>query len=367
MRLLLSLLLSLFLSACTHSPSEKIMVYAWMGGPGDATDQEIGAQFANLKQKGVDALLYNGGHNPEVYQRVGEIAKAQGLKFHAWIPTLLQGKNDQLKAEYYVVNSNGESALEKPAYVGYYTFLCPSHEGVFHYLENIYLNVAKVPSIDGVHLDYIRFPDVILARGLWEKYGLTMDREYPEFDYCYCSKCTDDFAEQSGININEVEDPSQVEEWKQFRRNLITNLVNRLAQSVLESGKEITAAVFPGPHSVASQIVRQEWDLWNLDAVFPMNYNDFYLEDAAWVGDVTREGVESLGGKFPLYSGLFICPDPENRHKQADPENHGLTPDELRVAIKASMDNGAAGICLFTPGRMTDAHWTALRETIYAN
>ena len=35
----------------------------------------------------------------------------------------------------------GESALEKPAYVDYYKFLCPNYEGVYEYLvENVYLN-----------------------------------------------------------------------------------------------------------------------------------------------------------------------------------------------------------------------------------
>ena len=33
--------------------------------------------------------------------------------------------------------------------------------------------------------------------------------------------------------------------------------------------KEISAAVFPGPHSHAVKMVRQEWDKWNLDAFLP--------------------------------------------------------------------------------------------------
>jgi hypothetical protein len=60
-----------------------------------------------------------------------------------------------------------------------------------------------------------------------------------------------------------------------------------------------------------------------------MNYNDFYLEGPEWVGDVTREGVEAIDGRIPLYSGLFICPNPENKTEENDPENHGLIPEEL--------------------------------------
>ncbi len=50
---------------------------------------------------------------------------------------------------------------------------------------------------------------------------------------------------------------------------------------------------------------------------------------------------------------------------EADPENHGLLPEELEAAIRESMENGAKGICLFTPGRMTDADWEVLKKAIH--
>lgn len=353
--------------SCSSQPDNKIPVYGWIGGPGDATDKELQEQFDDFKQKGIDGLMYNGGHDPETYKRVGKIAKEAGLEFHAWVPTMVQGENPKLKKEWYGVNGLGESAFDKPAYVDYYKFLCPNYEGVYEFLAELYGGIAAVPEVDGIHLDYIRFPDVILARGLWDKYGLVMDREYPQFDYCYCDKCVADFKEKTDIDIKEMEDPSQVEEWKQFRYDLITNLVNRLTVMVHAEGKEINAAVFPGPNSVAKKIVRQEWDKWNLDSFYPMNYNDFYLEGPAWVGEVTNEAVTALGNSKPVYSGLFICPNPDKKAGEADPENHGLVPEELEEAIRGSMENGAAGICLFTPGRMTDAHWEAFDRAIHAD
>jgi hypothetical protein len=98
-----------------------------------------------------------------------------------------------------------------------------------------------------------------------------------------------------------------------------------------------------------------------------MHYNDFYLEGPEWVGKMTREGVEALEGKAPLFSGLFICPNPEKKSEEKDPENHGLLPEEIGTAILSSMENGAAGICLFTPGRMTDAHWKEFDTAIRIN
>ncbi len=366
------LLISLILFfSCSSNPEKDslkgekfVTCYAWLSGPGNDSDLELKEYFSDLKNKGIDGLMYNGGQDPATYSRVGKIAKEAGLEFHTWIPTMVQRSNSALKPEWYAVNGLGESAYDKPAYVDYYKFLCPSREEVYQFLENMYGKVADVPEVDGIHLDYIRFPDVILAEGLWAKYGLVMDREYPQFDYCYCDLCVGNFKEKTGIDIREVEDPSQVEEWKQFRYDLITSIVNRLTDMVHSKNKEINAAVFPGPNSIARKIVRQEWDKWNLDAFYPMNYNDFYLKGTDWIGEVCKEAVTAVDHKKPVYSGLFICPDPDKKSGEPDPENHGLTPEELEPAIRASMENGAAGICLFTPRRMTDAHWEAFAKAI---
>lgn len=355
----------IIVASCSPSHQEyKIPVYAWVRGPGEAADDAIKEQFTALYDKGIDGLMYNGGQNPETYRRVGRIAKEARLEFYAWIPTLMQGENPEIESSWYAVNGKGESAFDKPAYVNYYKFLCPNRSEVYTFLSTLYNSVAAVDEVDGIHLDYIRFPDVILARGLWDKYGLVMDREYPQYDYCYCDQCVNVFKKRTGIDIKSVEDPSQIKEWKQYRYDLITDLVNLLADDIHKMGKKINAAVFPGPDSVAKKIVRQEWDKWNLDAFYPMHYNDFYLEGPEWVGEMTREGVEALAGKAPLYSGLFICPNPEKKSEEKDPENHGLLPEEIGAAIRASMENGAAGICLFTPGRMTDAHWKEFDKAI---
>lgn len=343
----------------------KIPVYAWDQLSKSDTDEDLKNHFQDLKSKGVDGLMYSAGHDPSTYKRVGAIAKSFGLEFHTWIPSMVQHTNPKLKPEWYAINRKGESAFDKPAYVSHYQFLCPSKEETFNFLADLYGSVAEVEEVDGIHLDYIRFPDVILARGLWEKYGLNMDIEHPQFDYCYCDDCVKGFKEKSGLDIRTVEDPSQVGAWKQYRYNLITNMVNKLAKVVHSKGKEINAAVFPGPDSEAKKLVRQEWDKWDLDAFYPMHYNDFYLKGTEWIGDVTKEGVAALNNNKPLYSGLFICPNPSNKANEADPENHGLLPEELEAAIKESMENGAKGICLFTPGRMTEADWDVLKNVIH--
>jgi uncharacterized lipoprotein YddW (UPF0748 family) len=350
--------------SCNTCKDVKVPCYAWMSGPGEANDAELNTQFTDLKKKGIIGLMYSAGQDPATYRRVGKIVKKTGLEFYAWIPTMIQNNNPEIKPEWYAVNGLGQSALDKPAYVDYYHFVCPNREEFYKYLEGMYGRIADIPEVDGIHLDYIRYPDVILARGLWKKYGLVMEREYPQFDYCYCDKCVTDFKVKTGIDIRSVQDPSLIEEWKQFRYDLITNLVNRLAKMVHSKNKKINAAVFPGPNTVAKKIVRQEWNKWDIDAFFPMNYNDFYLEGTKWIGEMCKESTTALNHTKPVYSGLFICPDPEKKTKESDPEKQGLLPGELEAAVRESMKNGAAGICLFTPDRMTKEDWIVFRRAI---
>ena len=101
----------------------------------------------------------------------------------------------------------------------------------------------------------------------------------------------------------------------------------------------MSAAVFPN-----WEYVRQQWPVWDLAAVLPMLYHSFYEDDLAWVGEQVRKGVDSLEKKIPLYSGLCVL---------------AIAPDDLAAAIAVSMENGAAGVCLFSNTAMKDGHWQA--------
>jgi len=361
------LTLSFLISRCSSSShsiidsSSSIPIYAWNRGFNNPSEEVLQARFIDLKNKGVTGIIYSAGKNPQRYKRAGRIAKDLDLAFYALLPAMIQHKNSKLDQHLYMVNGLGQSTFDQPSFPNNH-FVCPSRPAIYTYLEDMYAKIVDLPEVDGIQLDVIRFPDVILAPALWEKYQLTMDKEYPKYDYCYCDQCTSDFKKETGIDITKVKDPSELAEWKQFRYDLITNIVNKLAAMVHAKNKKITAAVFPGPHSIAKKIVRQEWHKWNVDAFYPMNYNDFYLEDTKWIGDVCKEAVDAVEGSKAIYSGLFICPNPENKVNEKDPEYFGLSPEELSGAIQASISNGASGICLFTSGRMTNAHWETLRE-----
>ena len=174
------------LTACNKGTESKVKVYAWQGEHENTTEQTLQTEFGNWRANGVDGMCYNAGHNLEKIQRAAKVAKANGMEYHAWIPAMLQGGMDSTT---YAVNRNGESAYDVQAYVPYYKFLCPNQPQTAEFLVDLYGKVADIPEVDYVHLDYIRFVVVILARGLWDKYGLVMNEEYPVADSCYCDVC----------------------------------------------------------------------------------------------------------------------------------------------------------------------------------
>jgi hypothetical protein len=257
-------LLILFLSPYFSSSELAILkiksprFYVWMGEGKNHSDEYLETQFKKLKEADVDGVMYL--CSADRYPGVIKIAKRAGLEVHAW-QVILNCRDKQVMEnhkDWFTINGKGQSSLENPPYVGYYKWLCPSNDQVQEYIAKRVSRIADIPGLKSVHLDYIRHSDVILPIGLWEKYDLVMDREYPEFDFCYCDVCIQQFKEQTGIDPSKLADPPQNEEWRQYRYDSITQLVNKLAEIVHQKGKLLTAAVFPTPN-IAKKLVRQDW------------------------------------------------------------------------------------------------------------
>lgn len=392
-----ALVAGLAFTACKQEKAAIVKVYGWYSwNPQRVSEDSLRTLLRQWKGHGlVGVCMECGGFQTERIQKAARIAHEEGLEYHAWVPSMLQGQKDSL---WYTVNRLGQSAYTEKdrAYVSYYQTLDPHHPEVVKFLSEQYAKVAAIPEVDYVQLDYIRYADVILSEGLWAKYAATIQHdwgtlegwrleqqgrpsaaptgqkpegvnEYPGADYCYCDACVADFKDKSGIDVREEvkkgTDPATIEGWAQFRCDNVTNCVNAIVEAVHAQGKKVSADVFPGPQSYAEWMVRQQWNRWNVDALFPMNYNDFYLRGPQWVGTVTKEEVEAAKGK-PVYSGLFICQDWEHKSSDMDPEGSGLVPSEIAAAVTAARDAGAAGVCLFCPNHMTEAHWKAFDEAI---
>lgn len=351
------------MSCQTNGSMREVPVYAWEGYSSAATLSE---HFAGYQQRGLKGVCINVGFDVAKADTAARLARQYGLEFHAWCPMMIQNtKQAGVDSTMYTVNRLGESSYSKPPYVPYYTTLDPRNPRVAEFLIGKVRAIAAIPEVDYVQLDYIRYADVILSKGLWDKYGLVMDKEYPAADFCYCDDCVAQFKAETGIDIRATQEPDTVKAWARWRCDNVTRLVNRICDEVHAMNKKVSADVFPGPDSHAVWMVRQQWNEWNVDALFPMNYNDFYLQPAAWVGEMAAEEVRSVSDKCtPVFSGLFICHDWRNKDKVIDPENSGLLPSEIGEAAVSSLKAGAAGICVFTGDGMTEEHWEALDKAI---
>jgi hypothetical protein len=321
---------------------KKVAHRVWINPNHKDTDAEIRERYAAYKNAGISDIYFE-----EDSEKHFRIAKKSGINAHRWMWTMNRGEKDLLAAhpEWYSRNRKGESCADHPPYVDYYRWLCPSKPEVLEYLKGQVNSILSKDYVDGIHLDYIRYCDVILPVNLWSKYGIDQSKELPEYDFCYCETCRNAYKEQKGIDPLEMEHPDQSPSWRKFRYDRITNVVNTLAKVAQQHKKPITAAVFPTPE-IAKRIVRQDWSNWHLDAVNPMIYHGFYKEDVSWIGEAVAEGVQALNGRFPLYAGLFL------------PDFNGNMAD-LKRGVELAVQNGAAGVSLF--GSITPEVLNAIR------
>ncbi len=314
-------------SAAVAKHKGKHKNWVWVRPNQRDTDDEIKTRYAAFKAAGITGLFFE--YDSERHFRA---AKAIGLEAHRWMWTMNQPDLVAEHPDWYSKNRKGDSCADKPPYVNYYRWLCPSRSETLQYLKKYVNETLSKDYVDGIHLDYVRYCDVILPVNLWANYNIDQTKELPEYDYCYCEVCKAKFKEQYGADIDSIQYPEASLSWRLFRYNNITHIVNSLSAVAHQHKKLITAAVFPTPE-IARRNVRQDWTNWKLDAVCPMTYHGFYKEKVNWIGDAVTEGVHFLAGAFPLYAGLFL--------------SDFNSDEEIAEGISLALRNGAAGVSLF--------------------
>ena len=355
------LLISLFFVACapnTENTKSEAKINAptfefgvWTTANPEKTNEEYTAEFKKYKDGGIDEVLINTNTDPELLKRLVPLAKEQSLKVHAWIMTMNRpGDTIALQhPDWYMVSRNGKSCFDDRPYVDYYQWLSPSHPEARKHIYGLLEELAKVEGVESVHLDYIRYPDVYLPVGLLPKYNLEQNTELPDYDFDYSDASVNTFIKEFGKDPRKMEHPEIDMEWKNFRLNQIKNVVDHAYEIAHKHGKTLTAAVFPYPE-MADHMVRQRWDKWNIDEVYPMIYHNFYNEDINWIGFATKQGVEDLKGrKTKLNTGIYI----PGVNSQKD----------LKESILLAKKSGAKGVSFFDGNALTKEDLKTIKET----
>ncbi len=331
----------------TGSAFNQAKFWLWLPYDCSLREEQWPQIFEQLRNAGIENLLvqvYTGDrayfknhlmcHTPcEALEILLPLAEQFQVNIHAWIWVLMNQSPLLLKnhPDWYMVNRLGQSTVQEPPYVSHYQWLCPSNAQVRQYLLKLIDELAVYDQLAGIHLDFIRFPDVILPPGIQPRYGLQQTRELPQFDYCYCPRCVESFQQQYHLRLPGL-DGELPSEWNEFRYKQISNLVRALHLKIKGRGKISSAAVFPTPE-IARKLVRQNWEGWPVDLVFPMIYQKFYHQEVEWISTAVQQGVKVTLPNQHLIAGLYF--------------GH-LALDQLEKAVENAMNAGAQGIAFFS-------------------
>jgi uncharacterized lipoprotein YddW (UPF0748 family) len=258
----------------------------------DAKRANLNLLFVQVRRRG-DALYLKGVEPPlddpeydpsfDALAHIVAVAHRAGLQVHAWINAMPVWRDETPpKDARHVFSRHGTPASGEDVWltstpdgtmkfpVGY--FLDPGHPGVQAYLPEIYLNIVREYDVDGIHFDYVRYPETetSVPRGSIVGYNATSLARF-----------------RKAAGREDTPEPGD-EEWMAWRRRQVTNVVRRVyvEAKAIKPSIVVSAAVIPwgrppvGETDFADvapmQLVYQDWHAWLqeglLDLAVPMNY-----------------------------------------------------------------------------------------------
>lgn len=212
-------------------------------------------------------------------------------------------------------------------------WLCPSHPENFKLELLSMLEVVKKYDIDGIHFDYIRYPDG---------------------NSCYCKGCKERFENEKGVKVENWPQDVISGTFKQlfgdWRGDQITKLVKTVSEEARKTkpSVKISAAVFRDYPS-CRDTVGQDWKAWvesgYLDFVCPMDYiNSNYQFER-----LVKSQNEIVKRKIPLYPGI---------------KAYILPLEQVITQVELSRDLGADGFIVFNYDSVVVEYLPFLREGV---
>ncbi len=276
----------------------------------------------------VDEPPYDPGFDALAY--VIQLAHEQGIEVHAWVNAMplwrvappprdprhvfnLHGPDQTGEANWLTASPSGEMKFP----VGY--FLDAGHPAAAGHVAQVCLNLVKKYKVDGIHLDYIRYPE-------------TDERSDRGAPVGYNGVALERFRRAT----HRADTPAPGDpQWIAWRRQQITDLVRRIYLESKEVNPRIrvSAAVIPWGKPPAKendfaevapmQRVFQDWHGWLkdgiLDLAIPMNYareNDPKVRD--WFnGWIRWEKQHQHRGNIVVGIGAYLN-EPKNTLAQIE-------------------------------------------------
>ena len=179
-------------------------------------------------------------------------------------------------------------------------WLCPSHPDNQKLEIEAMVELAKKKP-DGIHFDYIRYPDTT---------------------HCYCEGCRDRFEKVIGRKVEKwpadvsgsMAVPDLKEAWLKFRIDNISTVVKAVSERVRKEapGVQISAAVFRNPQNDPNTVA-QDWSAWCQAGFLDFVCNMDYVDSAAMFRSQIRIQKAAIG-KAKIYPGIGLsCYSPDGR------------------------------------------------------
>ncbi len=250
-------------------------------------------------------------------------AHKHGLQLIAWLNTMPGWEGDEpppdtvkqlwnTHPDWFMRDNTGAIMLPKGKDHGWYRFISPTIPAVQDYIRDIYVEVVKNYNVDGIHLDYIRYPG-----------------EIGEFSYDSIS--LDLFKKKFGVPWTE-----RREDWAQFRRDGVAAVVTKTYEAVtaINPKIEVTAAVIGNVNSAMNthySSARQWFSSGVMDITMPMSYTG----DTVKFRQMNQDHIQNAYGRF-------VCPG------IGIGENWANTPKLLNDEIQIARELGGQGVTFFS-------------------
>ncbi len=308
--------------------------------------------------QGLEPLPPALANKPDSFDPLAQVVSAghaAGLRVHAWVNVNLVASATLLpKSPAHLIKAHPEwlmvprqlarelhgIAPSHPSYVAALAAWTRRHagqvEGLFsspvpveaaRHVEAIVSDLARRYALDGVHLDYIRYPS-------------------PDFDYsraalaAFRESVIKDLSATERLVLDRrlVREPfvyvdKYPQRWTTFRRARLTDLVARIRQAVKAHRPNaiLSAAVIADANEAAIHRL-QDWQDWSarglLDVICPMAYTADMKRFSRTVADATR-----FAAPQPLWAGIGAFKIPST---------------QTVAHIRAARAAGAEGIALFS-------------------
>ncbi len=254
--------------------------------------------------------------SPAPYDPLDEIiskAHAAGLEVHAWVNVnTMWNSATAPKSPEHVFNAHGPSAegadrwLNKKAdgaeRVGNNWFIDPANPAAANYIVNGIQSVLREYDVDGINLDYVRYPD--------------HSSHTTHSDWGYSETSLSRF--QAATGRTDVPEPSD-QQFSDWRRTQMTNLVRKIYLGMWQQNSQARLSMDGitygfGPQSVGGwektrtyAEVLQNWKGWMeegiMDTVVAMNYKRNWMPDQKQMYDEWTEVLADYQGDRQAVNG----------------------------------------------------------------